>query len=80
MAYPNSVGYWLINATNGRLRRANNWVPYESARPCLRLGHTTPRNLPVIEQFIAALYDAERELDSFLSPGANLLRTASNGC
>jgi GNAT superfamily N-acetyltransferase len=31
-----------------------------------------PADLPVIEQFIAALYDAERELDPRLSPGIEL--------
>jgi GNAT superfamily N-acetyltransferase len=31
-----------------------------------------PADLPVIERFIAALYDAERELDARLSPGVEL--------
>jgi GNAT superfamily N-acetyltransferase len=38
----------------------------------LEIGPHHPADLPVIERFIAALYDAERELDSLLSPGEEL--------
>jgi GNAT superfamily N-acetyltransferase len=38
----------------------------------LEIGPHRPADLPVIERFIAALHNAERELDSFLSPGDEL--------
>jgi hypothetical protein len=38
----------------------------------LKIEPVSPADLPVIERFIAALYDVERHLDPRLSPGIEL--------
>jgi hypothetical protein len=44
----------------------------------LEIGSHRPPDLPVIERFIVALYNAERELDSFHSPGDELAADGLN--